>query len=255
MNKTLGIMLRAFIDEKQTNWDTLLPAAEFAYNNSINHSTGYSPFFLNTGQHPRVPGTFLSHTDSNVPSVQEYLDQQSTALIFAQDALQRAQDHQKDQADKRRRDHNYKVGDKILLNAENITMPADSGLSSDKLKPRFIGPFTLLEQRSPVTFLVDLPPSYKIHNVFHVDLFRCYTESPLAFGRRTPAPLPPVVIEGVEEYEVESILRYRKYRRQHQFLVAWKGYGREDQTWEPVANLEHCRDLVDVFKKDHGIVF
>jgi transposase InsO family protein len=255
MNKTLGIMLRAFIDEKQTNWDILLPAAEFAYNNSVNHSTGYSPFFLNTGQHPRVPGTLLSHPDSNVPSVHEYLDQQSSALLFAQDALQRAQDHQKDQADKRRRDHNYKVGDKILLNAENITMPADSGLSSDKLKPRFIGPFTLLEQRSPVTFLVDLPPSYKIHNIFHVDLFRRYTESPLAFGRRTPAPPPPVVIEGAEEYEVESILRYRKYRRQHQFLVAWKGYGREDQTWEPAANLEHSRELVDAFKKDHGIVF
>jgi hypothetical protein len=255
MNKTLGIMLRAFIDEKQTNWDILLPAAEFAYNNSVNHSTGYSPFFLNTGQHPRVPGTLLSHPDSNVPSVHEYLDQQSSALLFAQDALQRAQDHQKDQADKRRRDHNYKVGDKILLNAENITMPADSGLSSDKLKPRFIGPFTLLEQRSPVTFLVDLPPSYKIHNIFHVDLFRRYTESPLAFGRRTPAPPPPVVIEGAEEYEVESILRYRKYRRQHQFLVAWKGYGREDQSWEPAANLEHSRELVDAFKKDHGIVF
>lgn len=89
--------------------------------------------------------------------------------------------------------------------------------------------FTLLEQRSPVTFLVDLPPSYNIHNIFHVDLFRHYRESPLAFVRRTPAPTPPVVIEGNEEYEVECILRYRKYRRQHQFLVSWKGYGREDQ--------------------------
>ena len=256
MNNTLGIMLRAFIDEKQTNWDTLLSAAEFAYNNSVHHSTGYTPFLLNTGQHPRVPANLLSPTDSNTPSVHEYLEQQSTALIFAQDALQRAQDHQKEQADKRRRDHDYKIGDKILLNAENITMPADSGLSSDKLKPRFIGPFVLLEQRSPVTFLVDLPPSYKIHNVFHVDLFRHYTESPLIFGRRTPAPPPPpVIIEGTEEYEVESILRYRKHRRQHQFLVAWKGYGREDQTWEPVSNLENCQDLVTKFKKQHGIVF
>jgi hypothetical protein len=75
MNKTLEIMLCAFINEKQTNWDILLPAAEFAYNNSINHSMGYSPFFLNTGQHPRVPGTLLSHFNSNVPSVYEYLDQ------------------------------------------------------------------------------------------------------------------------------------------------------------------------------------
>lgn len=45
MNKTLGIMLRAFINEKQTNWEILLPAAEFAYNNSVHHATGHSSFF------------------------------------------------------------------------------------------------------------------------------------------------------------------------------------------------------------------
>lgn len=255
MNKTLGIMLRAFIDEKQTNWDILLPAAEFAYNNSVHHSTGFSPFFLNTGQHPHTPGSLLAPAVTNVPSVQDYLDQQSSALLLAQEALQSAQDHQKEQADKKRQDHNFKIGDKILLNAENITMPANSGLPSDKLKPRFIGPFTLLEQRSPVSFLVDLPPAYKIHNVFHVDLFRPYIESPIALGRRTTAPPPPVIVEGNDEFEVESILRYRKYRRQHQFLVSWVGYGREDDTWEPASNLTHCQDLVDAFKKDHGLVF
>jgi hypothetical protein len=125
----------------------------------------------------------------------------------------------------------------------------------DKLKPHFIGSFTLLKQRSPVAFLVDLPPSYKIHNIFHINLFHHYTESPLAFGRQTPIPLPPVIIEGAKEYEVESILHYRKYQHQHQFLVVWKEYGREDQTWEPVTNLKNSRDLVDAFKKDHGIVF
>ena len=255
MNKTLGIMLRAFIDEKQTNWDLLLPAAEFAYNNSVHHSTGHSPFFLNTGQHPRIPSSLLALTTSNVPSVQDFLETQSQALISAKDALQRAQEHQATQADKRRRDHDFKVGDKVLLKAENITIPADSGLRSDKLKPQFIGPFTLLEQHSPVTFSVDLPPTYKIHNVFHVDVFRHYTESPIAFGQRKQAPPPPVIIDGDEEYEVEAIVGYRKHRRQHQFLIDWKGYGREDQTWEPASELDHCRELVDKYKKDHGLIF
>jgi hypothetical protein len=75
MNKILGIMLCAFIDEKQIYWDILLPAAEFTYNNSVNHSTGYLPFFLNTGQYSHIPVTLLVHTDSNVPTVHNYLDQ------------------------------------------------------------------------------------------------------------------------------------------------------------------------------------
>ena len=44
-NQTLEIMLRAFVDQQQTNWDLLLTAAEFAYNNATNATTGFSPSF------------------------------------------------------------------------------------------------------------------------------------------------------------------------------------------------------------------
>jgi len=40
------------------------------------------------------------------------------------------------------------------------------------------------------------------------------------------APPDHTLIDGEEEYEVEEILKYRYCRQQHQFLIAWKGYGR-----------------------------
>ncbi|GJJ74408.1 hypothetical protein EMPS_06766 [Entomortierella parvispora] len=255
MNKTLKTMLRAFIDNKQSNWDQLLPSLEFAYNNAVNASTGYSPFFLNSGQHPRLPTALLGKPNSSVPTVDTFLTEQATTLALAQDALQRAQDHQEQQADKRRRDHKYKVGDKVLLRATNITIPADSIRPADKLRPQFLGPFTLLEQHSPVTFRVELPPFYKIHDVFHVDTFRPYLPSPESLGIRAPAPVDPTVIDGEEEYEVDEILKYRFYRRQHQFLVSFKAYGREADEWLPVSNLDNCMDLVTTFKEQHGIIF
>ncbi|GJJ71808.1 hypothetical protein EMPS_04165 [Entomortierella parvispora] len=149
----------------------------------------------------------------------------------------------------------YKVGDKVLLRATNITIPADSIRPADKLRPQFLGPFTLLEQHSPVTFRVELPPFYKIHDVFHVDTFRPYLPSPESLGIRAPAPVDPTVIDGEEEYEVDEILKYRFYRRQHQFLVSFKGYGREADEWLPVSNLDNCMDLVTTFKEQHGIIF
>ena len=48
---------------------------------------------------------------------------------------------------------------------------------------------------------------------------------------------PPVVVEELLEYEVEGILNSRYYRSKLQYLVKWKGYGFEHNTWEPAENL------------------
>jgi hypothetical protein len=38
----------------QDNWCLLLPLGEFAYNNTLNDTTGVTPFFTNKGYHPSV---------------------------------------------------------------------------------------------------------------------------------------------------------------------------------------------------------
>ena len=54
-NRTVEDMLRAFIGPRQDDWDLLLPMVEFAYNNSVQASTGFSPFYMNFGRHPHCP--------------------------------------------------------------------------------------------------------------------------------------------------------------------------------------------------------
>jgi hypothetical protein len=247
-NQTLETILRAFVDQKQTNWDLLLPAAEFAYNNSVNVTTGYSPFFLNSGFHPRVPASLLKPESSPNPSVEEFIESQSTALTLAQEAIANAQERQTRNADAHRRNHDFKVGDQVLLNAEDITVDADRNRRTKKLQAKFIGPYTVMEQRSPVSFRLELPPSLKIHDVFHVDRFRKYIPSPESLGRRTPARPPPDIVNDVEEYEVETILEHRKNRNRQEFLVKWKGYPREDSTWEAESSLTHCPRILRVYK-------
>jgi transposase InsO family protein len=252
-NRTLETMLRAFVNQKQNNWDMLLPALEFAYNNSVNPSTGFSPFYLNTGFHPNVPASLLQPTISTAPSVEEFVEGQRATLILAQDALVDAQERQAHYADERRKDHDFKIGDQILLNAEDITLPANRTQKSKKLQSQFIGPYTIIEQHSPVSFRVELPPNMKIHNVFHVDRFRHYHPSPESLGNRSPPQPAPNIIDGEEEYEVEEILDHRRYRRQNQFLVLWKGYPRESSTWEPISQLTNCSDILQDYISKSGI--
>ncbi|UYV68419.1 hypothetical protein LAZ67_5004277, partial [Cordylochernes scorpioides] len=59
MNRTLTDMISMYIDEKHQNWDEILPFVTFAYNSSVQETTGYSPYFL---IHGREPLTFLDST-------------------------------------------------------------------------------------------------------------------------------------------------------------------------------------------------
>ena len=88
-----------------------------------------------------------------------------------------------------------------------------------------------------------------IHPVFHVSVLHRYYSSPGLIR-----PPPPVELDGELEYEVERILdkRMAKFRSKHkrvpQYLVKWKGYGHEHNTWEPLSNLTHCNEILQAFE-------
>ena len=62
-----------------------------------------------------------------------------------------------------------------------------------------------------------------------------------------------------EEYEVEGIRNNAVYARETEaghlpglyYLVSWKGYPKDESTWEPPSAVQHLRKLVSIFHKDH----
>uniref|UniRef100_A0A1A8F7R7 Chromodomain protein, Y-like n=2 Tax=Nothobranchius korthausae TaxID=1143690 RepID=A0A1A8F7R7_9TELE len=53
-----------------------------------------------------------------------------------------------------------------------------------------------------------------------------------------------------EFYEVETILDRRRNRKgKMEYLVRWKGYGSEGDTWEPESHLSTCMSYVDEFNR------
>ena len=54
--------------------------------------------------------------------------------------------------------------------------------------------------------------------------------------------------EGEELYEVEKILKRRVVKGKFQYLVKWKNYSNEENTWEPESNLTNCKELILEFQ-------
>jgi len=57
-----------------------------------------------------------------------------------------------------------------------------------------------------------------------------------------------VKVEGVEEWEVEKILNKRKVRRVVKYLVQWKGFTVEHDSWKRKEDLESTRKVVTEFE-------
>ena len=52
-----------------------------------------------------------------------------------------------------------------------------------------------------------------------------------------------------EEYEAEQIVSKKVHRGKALYLVRWKGYGEDDDSWEPLEQLTSCRELVAAFEE------
>jgi hypothetical protein len=243
VNRVMEDYLRHYADQQQTNWVSLLPFAEFAYNNANQDSTGFSPFYLNYGFNPTIPAVFhqTKTPDGKNPSSVYFLENIQKAIGIAKENLLASQQRQKTYADKKRQDISFKVGDKVLLSTKNLSVMKGA---SKKLLPRFIGPFSITKEVNEVAYKLDLPKQLKIHNVFHVSLLRKYNPNSDCKG----APLPEV-IEGEFEYEVERILKHKKSAQGKIYLVKWKGYDESESTWEPTQNLTNCKKVLNEYKR------
>jgi Chromo (CHRromatin Organisation MOdifier) domain len=242
LNQTLEQYLRFYINYQQNNWTELLPVAQLAYNSTATSITGISPFYANFGYNP---------TSTLEPRHLERLAERATVTVnrlknlhqeLSRDVEFLAQRSAMHYNSKRLRSPRLREGDKVYLLRRNIktTRP------SDKLDHKKFGPFKIKRNIKDVSFELCLPPTMKIHPVFHISLLEpAHPDTP-------EGPTPEVDPETQEEeHEVEKVLDVRINRRKLQWLVKWTGYGNEHNTWEPKENLTNCRmALVSFYRKN-----
>ena len=241
--------LRMFINYKQDNWNEYLSLAEFSYNNAKHSSTGISPFKANYGYDfslNAVPS--ISQRGSSASKAGEIVKNIHDVHKKLKTFIQKAQESNKKFADKlRKQTPDFKIGSKVWLKTTNLV----SDRSSKSLDYKYIGPFEIIKQVNDLSFKLKLPSHMKVHDEFHVSLLELYVENQIP--DRHVSPPPPIIVREknteYKEYVVEKLLNKRIKNGNIEYFVHWLDYGIEDRTWEPIENLDKCKELIDEYEK------
>ncbi|GJX22223.1 putative reverse transcriptase domain-containing protein [Tanacetum coccineum] len=164
--QTLEDMLRACVINFGKGWVNHLPLVDFSYNNSYHANIKAAPFEALYNRKCRSPVCWAEVGEVQL-TVPEIVQETTEKIIQIKQRMQAARDRQKSYTDLKRKSMEFKVGDKVMLKVSPWKGVVRFG-KREKLNPRYVGPFKVLEQVGSVAYKLELPQELsRVHNTFH----------------------------------------------------------------------------------------
>jgi hypothetical protein len=248
VNKTLQQYLRCFAHNKPKQWGSFLHWAEWHYNTAVHTATGLSPYQVVYGRPPPTLQNYIPGS-TQIQAVEATLLDRDTMLQELKNKLLKAQEIMKAVADRSRFPHKFAVGDLVFVKLRPYRQISVAGRRIHKLSKRYYGPFKLTKAIGEVAFELELPPTSKIHHVFHVSQLKpCH-------GAADPAlDLPVEAVDNQPLIHPLSVLDWKwdDTTKEWQVLIQWEGLFPEDSTWESYQDIQltyptfHLEDKVNL---------
>jgi len=158
-------------------------------------------------------------------------------------ALKRTQEEMKRFADRsRRKTEEWKKRNRVLLSTKDLVFKERP---VRKLMERYVGPYEIEEVVSSNAVKLQLLMSMKIHPVVNISQIVWYKEQ--VRGQKKEKG-KPIEMERVEEWEIEKILNKKKIKGVEKYLVWWKGFTAEGDTWERKESLKNAGEALKEFE-------
>jgi hypothetical protein len=236
IGKVVSIIKKHLHGTKE-HWPIFVPWAQSCINNKISEVTGSTPFSLMFGRkfHPyrdytsdkpldQMEETLWSQHQSDMmhivyPSIAERVAAQKGKLVA--------------RLNKRNRSRDFKTGDIVML----LNPKADFNQPTGKFQPRYVGPFQIASKSrtGAITLLTSdgepFPRLVRPHQLKFISASSKYLDDVL---------------------EVDHIIDHRGTVGNYSYLVRWKGFSKDDDTWEPESNF-HTDEVIQDYWKRVGI--
>ncbi|KAK0592515.1 hypothetical protein LWI29_020549 [Acer saccharum] len=207
--------------------------AEFAFNNSVNRTTGSTPFQLVYGIHPRTPLDIISLPIPPRPSEAglDFAAHMASVHEEVRRKIALQTESYARHANLKKRDQQFDIGDLVMIRLRSERFPPGS---YSKLHARRAGPFQVLKKLGPNAYVIDLPSNYTINPIFNVEDLTEFQGSnvpsdsmPEATIRLPSIPIRQDNIAAILDHQFVSTRRGGYYK----FLVQWSHKPASESVW------------------------
>lgn len=229
VNKCLETYLRCMCTEKPSSWFKWLSLAEWWYNTHFHSSIQTSPYEVVYGQAPPIHLPYLP-SESPIAVVDRTLSAREAVIKMLKFHLLRAQNRMAQQANKRRSDRVFCIGDYVFLKLQPYRQTTMRQSNFHKLSPKYFGPFKVLDRIGATAYKLELPSTAGIHDVIHVSQLKLCSNPAATQVIHLPHASATAVREPAAILDRKMVKRGRVAATK--VLVQWKDSPLEAATWE-----------------------
>ena len=168
VNRSLENLLRCLVGDHQGTWDLILPRAQFAYNISVNRSTGLSPHEIVYGHKPRAPIDLIpmSPLRRASESAETFACRMYDLHKSINNQITMNNAKYKSTTDAHRRYKCFEIGNFVMIRLRPERFPPGT---FSKLQARGMGPFEVLSKVGENGYVIDIPNDWGIHSTFNIE--------------------------------------------------------------------------------------
>jgi len=170
LNRIVEDYLRAYTADEPASWVNILPLAQYAYNNSRNHTTGRSPNWFMHGTDCEIRLHIADSTPrGRIPAAKDRVEKLHELRQELRTRLTEANERMAHYYNQRHVPKQFRVGELVKLSTRNLK------LKHRKIGPRWVGPFRVIERIGGQAYRLVLPEKYsRLHDVFPVQRLEPY---------------------------------------------------------------------------------
>jgi hypothetical protein len=147
VNASIATMLSMYVSSVHKDWPDQLPSITLAINTHHHRSIGTNPYYLTYGRPCVLPGDIPVVIDDEVKQANRWRQTQELAKL----SIEKMQQQNKKQYDLRRRDGQFKTGDKVMVYSPNREVK-----KAAKLMHLWNGPYVIKSVKTPLVYEIQL---------------------------------------------------------------------------------------------------